>query len=67
MAAKAYLSLQESERAVLHAASRIFAAYVANSSVTADNEKAALDKSLALAIALAKRTDEAVQSDEEMG
>jgi hypothetical protein len=64
---KPYLKMQPSEQAVLHAASRIFAAFIASGQVHAGNEKAWMDKSLDLAVKLARKTDRSVLSDGESG
>lgn len=60
-----YLALQKSEAAVLHAASRIFSAYVAAGQVDDRNEAEMLAKSVRNAIRMAVYTDKLVQSDEE--
>jgi hypothetical protein len=64
---KPVLSLQPSETALLHAASRIYAAYIASGHVTEGNEDDMLDRSLAEALKLAQLAEEAVQSDRELG
>lgn len=63
--AEIYLSLQRSEEVVVHAASRIFAAYVVSGQVTAANEAEVLAKSVRNAMRIAVYTDKLVQSDEE--
>ena len=63
--AAAYLSLQPSEAAVLAAASRIFAAYVAAGQVTDDNEPDLVNRAVRAALRLALITERVVQSDTE--
>jgi hypothetical protein len=63
--AVAYLSLQPSETAVLHAASRVFAAYVATGRVTDDNEPEMVNRAVRAALRLALVTEKLVQSDDE--
>ncbi|HUS28796.1 MAG TPA: hypothetical protein VMZ53_09805 [Kofleriaceae bacterium] len=64
-AASAYLALQPSETAVLHAASRIFAGFVANGEVTDANEKELSDRAVRLATRMALVIEKYVQSDDE--
>ena len=63
--AAAYLALQESEQAVLHAASRIFAAFVANGSVTDANQLELSDRAVKLATRMAVVIEKYIQSDNE--
>ena len=63
--AAAYVQLQPSETAVLHAASRIFASFVANGQVTEANEKELSDRSVKLATRMALVIEKYVQSDDE--
>jgi hypothetical protein len=63
--ASAYLALQPSETAVLHAASRIFAGYVAAGQVTEENEKDFSDRAVRLATRMALVIEKYVQSDDE--
>ena len=63
--AVAYLSLQPSETAVLHVASRVFAAYVATGRVTDDNEPEMVNRAVRAALRLALVTEKLVQSDDE--
>ena len=63
--AAAYLALQPSETAVLHAASRIFAGFVANGEVTTENEKELSDRAVRLATRMALVIEKYVQSDDE--
>lgn len=64
-AAGAYLALQPSETAVLHAASRIFSAFVASGVVTDDNQNELSDRSVKLATRMALVIEKYVQSDDE--
>lgn len=63
--ASAYLALQPSETAVLHAASRIFAGFAANGAVTEANEKELSDRAVRLATRMALVIEKYVQSDDE--
>ena len=60
----AHLQLQPSETAVLHAASRIFAALVPTCTDEADVEER-MQRSIRLAIRMAHLTDRILQSDTE--
>lgn len=60
-----FLSLQPSETAVVHAASRIYAAYVARGMVAQGAETQWIQKSIHEAVQIAYYTDQAVQSDDE--
>jgi len=66
MSENVYLKLRPSEAQVLQVASRIFAAYMVSNKVNAENEQQLIDKSLELAIAMAKKIDEMVISDDEL-
>ena len=63
--AQTVLELQPSETAVLHAASRIYAAYVVRGAITPGAEPQFMQKAIQEAIQLAHWTDQAVQSDDE--
>ncbi len=63
---KPFLNLQPSEVAVLDAASRILAAYIASKD-TSGAEDEYLDRALHLAIKLAMRTEETVACKGEVG
>ena len=63
--ASAYLSLEPSETAVLHAASRIFAAFVASGVVTEANQHEQSDRSVKLATRMALVIEKYIQSDGE--
>ena len=64
---KPVLSLQPSEIAVLGAAAQIFSGYVVSGHVTGGNESHMMDRSISEALLMAKRIEEMVQSDNEMG
>jgi hypothetical protein len=61
----AALSLQGSETEVMHAASRIFAAFVAAGRLGEDNQDALVETSVRVAVELARQADLAIQSDGE--
>lgn len=61
----ASLKLEPSETAVLHAASRIYAAFVASGQVTADNRDELCVQAIRTAVRLAQKVDAAVHSDDE--
>jgi hypothetical protein len=63
--ASAYLSLEPSETAVLHAASRIFAAFVTTGVVTDANQHELSDRSVKLATRMALVIEKYIQSDDE--
>jgi hypothetical protein len=63
--AEVHLSLQPSETAVLHAASRIFAAWVAQGNVSDANQPEMEERSVRAALRLAVITDRLMQSDDE--
>jgi hypothetical protein len=65
--AKPVLSLQPSEAALLGAAARIFSAYLVSGHVTGGNESEMMDRSVSEALKMARRIDEMVQSDNELG
>jgi len=65
--AKPVLSLQPSETALLGAAAQIFSAYIVSGHVTGGNESEMMDRSLAEALKMARRLEEMVQSDNELG
>lgn len=65
MKAEAILRLEKSETAVVHAASRIYAAYVASGALADHSEDEILQKSVRIAIRMALFTDNLVQSDDE--
>ena len=63
--ATAYLKLEPSEQAVFHAASRLFAAYVATGQLTESNEAELMKLAVTRSIQLALLTERSVQSDGE--
>jgi hypothetical protein len=63
--AAAYLALQPSETAVLHAASRILAAFIANGTLDANNEQDLANRSVRLATGMAVVIEKYIQSDNE--
>ena len=65
VAPEAYLSLQRSEEAVVHAASRIYAAYIASGQVTDDIIDDMVARSVRTAIKMTTLADKLVQSDDE--
>lgn len=64
-AATAYLKLEPSEQAVFHAASRLFAAYIASGQLTDSNEAELMKLAVTRSIQLALLTERSVQSDGE--
>lgn len=62
-----YMHLQPTEVGILEAASHIFAAKVQMGTVNAENEQKIVDESVLQAIKLARKVDESVRSDGEMG
>lgn len=65
MAEETFLQLQHSEGIVSQMAARIFAAYIASGQTQASNTEEFLDKSVALAVRLARKVDQALESDDE--
>ncbi len=63
--AAAYLGLQPSETAVLHAASRVFAGFVAGGAINEENENAYADRAVRIATRMALVIEKYVQSDDE--
>ena len=66
MTEKMFLSLQESEAAVLQAASRFFAAYLITGAVTDQNRETYLQKSVKDALDIALKIDQKLVSDDEL-
>ncbi len=60
-----YMSMQHSESVVAQMAATIFSSLIARDTSYASNEDELIEKSVALAIKLAKRTDKLIKSDEE--
>jgi len=63
---KPYLSLQPSEGIVVSAAATIYAAWIQAGLITDANKKQKLEESIMDAITIARKTDNSVQSDNEM-
>ena len=59
------VGLQQSEAAVLAAASRLFAAHIAAGRVTDDSEASVMEHCIQSAIRMALRVDRLLQSDDE--
>jgi len=62
----AALTLEPTEMAVLHAASRIFSALIAAGRLDDRNADELVDYSVRMAVALARESDHAVESDGEV-
>jgi len=60
------LRLQQSESVVVHAASRIYAAYISAGRVPEGDEKKWIERSISEAIRIATETDERIISDDEI-
>ena len=60
-----YMFMQHSESVVAQMAATIFSALIARDTSYASNEDELIEKSVALAIKLAKRADKMVKSDQE--
>jgi hypothetical protein len=67
MREKTFFRLQSSEAAISQMASRIMAAYITTGLVRPGNEADYLEKSVDMALDLARRVDDLVESDDEMG
>ena len=63
---KSHLRLQPSEGIVVHAASRIYAAYIAAGRVPEGEESHWIRRSISEATQLAIETDDVIQSDDEV-
>lgn len=63
---RSYQDLDTSERSILEAASRFFAAWMQAGKITDENTDAAMDKAITLAIRLADKVDERVQGETEL-
>jgi len=66
MTEKISVRLSGSESTVAEMASRILAARIAKGEATEDNMEAVIERSIRIAIALAKKTDALVRSEVEM-
>lgn len=64
---KPKISLQPSEAVVAQIAGMIYAAHIGAGQVVPGKEQEWIDRSIRDAIKIARQTDEAVQSDNEMG
>lgn len=64
--AKAYLNLQQSESVVVHCACGIYAAYISAGRVEEGKEDEWMQRSIREAVRIAKATDAAVISDDEV-
>ena len=60
------LHLHESETVVVHAASRIFSAYITAGKVNEQNEAQVLEKSIEIALEMARKTDKLIMDDAEV-
>jgi len=60
-----FLRLQHSESVVCEMASTLLAAYIASGQLTSDNEDELIDRTLTIAIKLARRADRVIESDNE--
>lgn len=65
MVEKSFFRLQHSETVVAEMASRLLAAYIGASQVNQFNEDEIIDKSLLMALRLAKKADKLIESDDE--
>jgi len=63
---KAHLRLQHSEGIVVHAASRIYAAYIVAGRVSDGDEQRWISRSIEEATRLAVQTDDLIESDDEV-
>lgn len=64
---KIALKLQDSEAVVVETAGIIYSGYVQNGQVTLETENELIEKAVDVAIEIAKRVDNKVRSDREMG
>ena len=64
--AKKHFKLQHSESVLVHASTRIYAAYIASGRVPEGEESSWMKRSIREAILIARATDDAVVSDDEM-
>ena len=62
-----YLKLQPSEVAVVGAAGKIYAAYIASGKVAEGSEKEWVEKAVQTAVVIAERADDLVKTDTETG
>ena len=64
---KLTLTLQPTEAVVFTASANIYAAYIAAGQVPPGQEQEWMERAIRDALLIAKRVDESIQSDEEMG
>ena len=64
---KASLNLQESEAVVVQTAGIIYAAFIQSGKSASQSDDDLVEKSVQIAIDIAKLTDEKVRSDQELG
>jgi hypothetical protein len=65
--AKPILNLADSEKLVVQAAATIYAAYIVANRVLVGQEDEFMARAIQEAFKIARRTDDAIQSDDEMG
>ena len=62
-----FFRLQQSEGEICHMAARLLSAFIASGQLTPDNENQLIDRSLNMAMKLALKTDQTIDSDDESG
>ncbi len=67
MIEETFIRLQHSEGIVCEMASRLLAAYVSSGQLSSDNEDELIEQSLSMAIKLARKADQLIESDDENG
>ncbi|MBK8792575.1 MAG: hypothetical protein IPN59_05360 [Holophaga sp.] len=65
MVEETFLRLQHSESVVCEMASTLLAAYISSGQLTVENEDALIERTLTMAIKLARSADRAIESDNE--
>jgi len=65
MVQETFLRLQHSEGIVCQMASSLLAAYISSGKLTSENEDELIDRTLTMAIKLARKADRAIESDNE--
>lgn len=65
MIEETFLRLQHSEGIVCAMASRLLAAHIASGRLTDDNAEELIDRSITMAIQIARKADRAIESDNE--
>ena len=63
---KTYLNLQQSETAVVHAASRIYAAYLSSGRIQENNKNIMIEKAVDAALLMASLAEKKITSDDEL-